>query len=116
MPVKIYHVGLPPDRAPVEVRETIGKALENLKQDMIAKGYDYHLVWIVPEDLENLKKLLTSEPPDGLLVGGGILRIIPFFEQVVNVVHEYAPKTTKLLFITSPPDSHDAVHRWFPNP
>jgi len=111
---KIYHVGLPPERAPEEVRNTIGKMLEDLNNSMRAKGYDYHIVFVVPEDLESLKKRLSQEPPDGVVIGGGIFRQLEFLEQVVNTVHEASPKTTKIMFIMKPDDTPGVVHRWFP--
>eukprot|EP00026_Physarum_polycephalum_P020908 Phypoly_transcript_23804.p1 GENE.Phypoly_transcript_23804~~Phypoly_transcript_23804.p1 ORF type:complete len:115 (+),score=22.16 Phypoly_transcript_23804:150-494(+) len=110
---KIYHVGLPPERAPEEFKSTIAKILEDLKNSMIAKGYDYHIVFVVPEDLESLKKRLTDDPPDGVVVGGGIFRQLTFMEQIVNVFHETLPKTAKIMFITKPDETPDVVKRWF---
>jgi hypothetical protein len=38
----------------------------------------------------------------------------PFFEKLVNTVHEESPGS-RLLFNTTPKDSMDAVKRWFPD-
>ena len=65
------------------------------------------------QDIEPVRKTLASQHWDAAMIGFG-MRSIPgltiYFEQVVNAVHELAPKA-KFLFNTSIEDSVDAAKR-----
>ena len=62
-----------------------------------------------------LTKALASGGFDCIMIGAG-LRIVPpyflLFEKLINIIHRYAPTSTKLCFNTNPADTADAVQRW----
>ena len=65
-------------------------------------------------DLSGLARRLRDKNYDGVVIGNGIRGIkrnFILFEQVVNVVHTYAPES-KIIFNSLPTDTDEAVKRW----
>jgi hypothetical protein len=121
MAVSILHVGVPFDHpvVPVEDRENLRKRLDALEQRMRPAGYDYKILCVSPAGgIEDFKKRLLTQPPDGVLLGGGIIgnpEMTYFMEQIVNATHEAAPKA-KIMFHSHSFDVRTTVERWFRSP
>jgi hypothetical protein len=84
--------------------------------ELNAKGYEAGICWI--DFGETAAKLLTERlqqaPVDRVMIGAGIrvpVRTLLLFEQLVNVVQQYAPNA-RLCFNTHPGDTVAAVERW----
>ncbi len=59
--------------------------------------------------LEDMKRL------DVIVVGAGVRTVpsfLPYFERLINFIHENAPPTTRVCFNTSPADTVQAAERW----
>jgi hypothetical protein len=57
---------------------------------------------------------LRERDYDCVVIGGGVRKpepMLEFFERVVNLVHQHAPKAA-IAFNTNPTDSADAAQRW----
>lgn len=119
MAVSIFHIGLPLDHPliPVEERAKIAKRLIDLRERMREAGYNYEIIHASPESgLEDLKRLLKTQPCDGVLIGGAVVgdpAMSYFLEQIIDVTHEVAPKA-KILFFSHSVDVRVTVERWFP--
>ena len=62
----------------------------------------------------DLRALLAEDTFDVVLIGAGVRRDddhFLVFEQLVNVVHEHAPRA-RIAFNTGPTDTAAAVQRW----
>jgi hypothetical protein len=121
MPISILHVGLPLDHPliPSQERPKITKRLADLQQRMRGAGYNYDIAYASPESgLEDFKNQLRTQPCDGVLIGGGVASdpaMTYFMEQIVDAVHEVAPKA-KIMFYNHSVDVRETVERWFPSP
>jgi hypothetical protein len=84
---------------------------------MADRGWHADLCLVRPDDSASveLKRQLTSDSYDCVVIGGG-LRIPPnsllLFEKLINVVHQAAPNAA-IAFNTSPQDTANAAGRWF---
>jgi hypothetical protein len=71
---------------------------------------------IAPDDggIETLAAQLANVDYDCVVIGGG-MRIppkgLPFFEKVVNAIHQNAPRAA-IAFNTRPEDTAEAAARW----
>jgi hypothetical protein len=79
-------------------------------------GYDAE--WLRIDRGETAVQVVTArlqaDTFDAVLIGAGIRTIAPLFllfEELVNVVHEKAPRS-KLCFNTQPEDTAASVERW----
>jgi len=121
MRISILHVGLPLDHPliPLEERPKITKRLAGLQQRMRDAGYNYEIVCASPGGgLEDFKNQLRTKPCDGVLIGGGVAgdpSLSYFMEQIVDAVHDVAPKA-KIMFYKHSVDVRETVERWFPSP
>jgi hypothetical protein len=118
MPVSIIHVGLPFDHPiiPVDDRPEIIARVRGIQERMRAAGYLYEVIHVSPEgSLNAFRRQLQAEPPDGVLLGGGLLGdddLRYFLEQVINTTHEAAPQA-KIMFFNHAEDVRVTVERWF---
>lgn len=79
-------------------------------------GYDAELCWtdVGATAIDVLKTHLQTRNFDCVLIGAGIRKVdsnFSLFENMINVVHEYAPKA-KICFNTNPMDTVQSVQRW----
>lgn len=83
---------------------------------MTDRGWDSDICMIAPDEsgIAMLTAQLASVDYDCVVIGGG-LRIppkgLPFFEKVVNAIHQNAPKAA-IAFNTRPEDTVEAAARW----
>ncbi len=118
MAVSIFHIGLPLDHPsiPVEERPKIAKRLSDLQGRMTRAGYQYEITHASPETgLDGFKHQLRTRPPDGVLIGGGVVgneAMSYFMEQIIDATHEVAPKA-KIMFYNHAEDVRLVVERWF---
>src|SRR5580700_2785316 len=116
LPVSIFHIGLPLDQIPVEERPKIAKRLIELQERMTRAGYKYEIIHASPETgLDGFKRLLRTQPCDGVLIGGGVAgdpALSYFMEQIIDAAHEVAPKA-KIMFYNHSVDVRVIVERWF---
>lgn len=102
-----------PEGLTIEIIEQGAKA--TLKK-LISMGYDAELFLIESgaTDLKSFTKQLNKKSYDGVVIGNGIRSITAnfiLFEQIINAVHAYAPKS-KIIFNTRPSNTDEAVKRW----
>jgi hypothetical protein len=96
--------------------EKINEGIAIAEATMTERGWESEICMIAPDDNGNamLKAHLTRAVYDAVVIGGG-LRIPPkglvFFEQVVNAVHQGAPKAA-IAFNTRPQETAEAAARW----
>lgn len=115
--ISIFHVGLPLDHPsiPVEDRPKLVKRLSDLQESMKAAGYNYEIIGYSPEGgLDGFRHRLRTEPCDGVLIGGGVVSnpdMSHFFEQIVDAVHEAAPRA-KVMFHSHSVDVQTTIERW----
>ena len=118
MPVSIFHIGLPLDHPaiPLEDRPKITKRLSDLRGRMTDAGYKYEIIHASPETgLAAFKHQLRTDPPDGVLIGGGVAgdpALSYFMEQIIDVTHEVVPKA-KIMFYNHSVDVRTTIERWF---
>lgn len=118
MAVSIFHIGLPLDHPliPVEERPKIAKRLRDLRERMTRAGYKYEIIHASPETgLDSFKNQLRTEPPDGVLIGGGVAgdpAMSYFMEQIIDATHELVPKA-KIMLYNHSDDVRTIVERWF---
>ena len=83
---------------------------------MTRAGYRYEIIHAAPDTgLESFKHQLRTQPPDGVLIGGGVVgnpTMSYFLEQIINVTHETVPKA-KIMFYNHSDDVRTIVERWF---
>ncbi|OWW23157.1 hypothetical protein B4Q04_22135 [Zobellia sp. OII3] len=96
--------------------EIIGKGTIATLDKLNASGYqtDLFLIDTGTTDLSHLAGQLTEKKYDGVVVGNGIRGVkVNFitFEQVINVVHTYAPNA-KIIFNSLPTDTEESIQRW----
>ncbi|MGO4353245.1 hypothetical protein AB4Z25_15170 [Rhizobium sp. RAF36] len=83
---------------------------------MTDRGWDADICMIAPDDggIETLAAQLANVDYDCVVIGGG-MRIppkgLPFFEKVVNAIHQNAPRAA-IAFNTRPEDTAEAAARW----
>lgn len=98
---------------PDEVRDKIGRAIQQMNDDM-QHCYDWEMLYFEPEMAWNvLTKKLRERKWDVVLIGGGLRTmnsITPFFEKIVNTIHEELPNA-KFAFNTGPGDTVEATRR-----
>lgn len=96
--------------------EKIQAGIDIAKEAMAARGWDADTCMIPPNDegIAILAGQLAKVDYDSVVIGGG-LRLpskgLPFFERVVNAVHQGAPKAA-IAFNTRPEDTAEAAARW----
>lgn len=118
MPISIFHIGLPLDHPLIPPAEApkIRKRLDDLQATMRAAGYHYEILHASPESgLDDFKNQLKTNPPDGVLIGGGVAgdpSLSYFMEQIINTTHEEAPKA-KIMFFNHSTHVRTTVERWF---
>lgn len=121
MAISIFHIGLPLDHPliPVEERPKIAKRLTDLRERMTRAGYQYEIIHASPEaGLDGFKDQLRTQPPDGVLIGGGVAgnpALSYFLEQIIDATHQVAPKA-KIMFYNHSVDVRTIVERWFGSP
>lgn len=121
MAISIFHIGLPLDHPliPVEERPKIAKRLTDLRERMTRAGYQYEIIHASPEaGLDGFKDQLRTQPPDGVLIGGGVAgnpALSYFMEQIIDATHQVAPKA-KIMFYNHSVDVRTIVERWFGSP
>ena len=94
------------------VQESIAEAERSFR----TAGYDVYMCLIaLKADLASvLVPQVQAKSWDVVVIGGGIRKppeLLGLFEQVVNVVHRYAPQAA-IAFNTKPTDMLDAAERW----
>lgn len=86
--------------------------------DMLrAKGAEVKVLLYDPNDFSSVERIVLPELArcDVFEIGAGVRNIptyLLYFEQLVNFIHEHAPKTTKICFNTKPDDTCAAIERW----
>jgi hypothetical protein len=96
--------------------EKIEKGTQATLEKLNSMGYDAEtfLIETGSTDLSNLARQLRDKEYDGIVVGNGIRGLASnfiLFEQIINVIHENAPKS-KIIFNTLPTNTDEAVKRW----
>lgn len=96
--------------------EKLLAGLERDRDKLNSLGYEAVLGLIDNADTaaNTLTDLLKQQSYDCVLIGAGVRTIdeyILLFEQLINVVHQYAPRA-RICFNTGPFDSVAAVQRW----
>jgi hypothetical protein len=94
----------------------ISAGLDVAKATMTERGWDGDLCMIAPDDsgIAALTAQLGKADYDCVVVGGGLRlppKSLPFFERVVNAIHQNAPKAA-IAFNTRPEDTAEAAARW----
>ncbi len=118
MAVSILHIGLPLDHPsiPAEERPKIAKRLRELQARMTRAGYQYEIIHASPDTgLDGFIHQLRAQPCDGVLIGGAVAgdpAMSYFMEQIIDTVHEVAPKA-KIMFYNHSVDVRTIVERWF---
>jgi hypothetical protein len=117
-------VGLEPDivdysKSPVPglTAAKVHAAVEAVSAKLESLGYSVRLLYVDDGKTAEvaLADALATGGFDCIMIGAG-LRIVPphflLFEKLINVIHQYAPASTKLCFNANPADTADAVPRW----
>lgn len=125
MKKKILLVGLLPSVVDVSqfpglTREKLAAGLAQQEKSLCDLGFDAK--WCLTDLGETagavVRATLAESRYDLVLIGAGV-RTIParfsLFEQLVNIVHEYAPGA-KIAFNTRPDDTQESVLRWIAAP
>jgi hypothetical protein len=116
--VSIFHIGLPMAHPsiPIGERPKIAKRLSDLQERMTRAGYQYEITHASPETgLDGFKHQLRTQPPDGVLIGGGVVgdpAMSYFMEQIIDATHAAVPKA-KIMFYNHSVDVRAIVERWF---
>lgn len=97
-------------------KEMVEQGTKATLDKLISMGYEAEafLIDTGSTDLSNLANQLKNKNYSGVVIGNGIrgqASNFILFEQVVNVVHENAPKS-KIIFNTLPTNTDEAVKRW----
>jgi hypothetical protein len=114
----IFHIGLPLDHPliPVEEHPKLKKRLADLQERMTRAGYHYEILHASPETgLNAFKHQLIAQPPDGVLIGGGVAgdpELSYFMEQIIDLTHAVVPRA-KIMFYNHSVDVRVVVERWF---
>ncbi|RZF63108.1 hypothetical protein EWE75_17825 [Sphingomonas populi] len=96
--------------------DKIQAGIDIAKTMLTERGWDGDLCMIAPDEsgIAVLAAQLANADYDCVVIGGG-LRLppkgLPFFERVVNAVHQGAPKAA-IVFNTRPEDTAEAAARW----
>jgi hypothetical protein len=104
------------DKYPSLTPEKLEASLRADQTALNALGYDATLAFIHSADTasSDLKAHLEGAAFDVVMIGAGVRKDddhFLVFEQLVNVVHEFAPGA-RIAFNTGPTDSAEAVKRW----
>jgi DNA-binding LacI/PurR family transcriptional regulator len=96
--------------------ERLEAALRADEKKLNDLGYDASIGFIYSGDTatDQLVQALRDRTYDVVLIGAGVRKDddhFLIFEQLVNVVHEHAPKA-RIAFNTGPTDSDAAIKRW----
>ncbi len=100
------------DLTPQKIRAELEIHAEILRN----KGVDVKVYLFNLDDFsttEEFKKDLVHL--DVVEIGAGVRTIpmcLPFFEKLMNMLHEFAPRSTKICFNTSPADTAAAIEKW----
>ena len=104
-------------RCPASRRQKFRAAVEAVSAKLESLGYSVRSLYVDDGKTAEvaLADALATGGYDCIMIGAG-LRIVPphflLFEKLINVIHQYAPASTKLCFNTNPTDTADAVQRW----
>jgi len=122
---KILLLGLLPSVVDVSsfpglTEEKLATSLAAQEKSLCDLGFDAK--WCLVDRGETavavVQAALEAKHYDVVLIGAGV-RTMPahfaLFEQLVNLVHEHAPKA-KICFNTRPDDTQEAVLRWLAKP
>ena len=104
------------DKYPGLTPEKLEGSLRADEEKLKAQGYDAQLAFIHSADTAaaDLQRILASASFDVVMIGAGVRKDdehFLVFEQLVNTVHEHAPKA-RIAFNTGPTDSDAAIQRW----
>ncbi|MBV9720539.1 MAG: hypothetical protein JO082_01290 [Mycobacterium sp.] len=100
---------------PVDL-ESLRKSIAEGDAEVEAAGYDVERAWIGTDHyagVDEVRKALTNSAFDIVMVGNGVRgnpQYTVLFEQVVNVVHELAPRA-RFAFNADPPSTLEALRR-----
>jgi hypothetical protein len=102
----------PPGFDAVKINEGIRIA----EATMTDRGWKSDICMIVPDDsgIAMLAAQLAKAAYDCVVIGGGLRlppKSLPFFERVVNTVHQGAPQAA-IAFNTRPEDTWEVAARW----
>jgi hypothetical protein len=122
--VRLLLIGLDPDivdysKSPVPglTAARVRAAFEADCANLEALGYSVKPLYVDDGKTAEaaLADTLMTNRYDCIMIGAG-LRVVPpyflLFEKLINVVHQYAPVSTKLCFKSNPADTAEAVKRW----
>jgi len=104
---------------PPEMKDKLIAAIEEMKQSFPTQGIRARSFFFnegTRAEEMNMIKELTAEKYDLVLIGNGVRSpppMMPFFERLINLLHENIPKETKIIFNTWPTDSIQGVERWY---
>lgn len=106
-----------PEIAPGLTAEKVELGTKATIDNLVTMGYAAESFFLDTgaSDYSQLIKKISSVQYDGIVIGNGIRGLASnfiMFEQIVNVVHEHAPKS-KILFNSLPTNTDEAVKRWF---
>ena len=104
------------DKYPGLNAEKLEAGLRADQKRLAEQGYDTSIGFLYSGDTatDQLAETLAEESFDVVLIGAGVRRDddhFLVFENLVNVVHEHAPKA-RIAFNTGPSDSEAAIRRW----
>lgn len=96
--------------------DKINQGIRIAEATMTERRWDADLCMIAPDDsgIATLAAQLAKATYDCVVVGGGLRvppKSLPFFERVVNAIHQGAPKAA-IAFNTRPEDTAEAAARW----
>jgi hypothetical protein len=96
--------------------EKIQAGIDIANATMTERGWEGHLCMIAPDDsgIAMLAAQLAKATYDCVVIGGGLRlppKSLPFFERVVNAIHQSAPNAS-IAFNTRPQDTAEAAARW----
>lgn len=119
-------VGINPSKRDTEESRSAGPSPEIIamtnKQVSDAKslGYDLHMKFIAPDEMEvgvpRVTEILREREWNGMIVGGGIRKefgLTVYFEKLVNAGRRELRKEAKMGFNTSPVDIVGTIERMF---
>jgi hypothetical protein len=96
--------------------DKINEGIRIAEATMTDRGWKGDICMIAPDDggIAMLAAQLAKEAYDCVVIGGGLRlppKSLPFFERVVNTVHEGAPQAA-IAFNTRPEDTAEVAARW----
>ncbi|CAI6094175.1 hypothetical protein V2G26_004624 [Clonostachys chloroleuca] len=120
MAPSVLGIGIPATSniVPWIARGRLQKILTAMEADMEASPYDWEMLYITPEtSFDVCTAKLRERQWDVVMVGRGLRAtdsLVPFFERIVNAVHQELPRT-KLAFNETIEQTREAVDRVLSN-